>query len=61
MTVSCICDDKAEAGPEERKRRYRENNIVYDEAGSFQRDLFLTQFYGKDIGKRNTDSLVIVS
>lgn len=46
------CDELCEhplTGDEERKKRYESCTIIYGEASYFQRDILLSQCYGKDI------------
>lgn len=56
------CDDACDApgtGEDERKQRYKNNDIIYGETGYFQRDILLTQFFGKEIRPRIGDSLIV--
>ncbi|MGZ3733273.1 MAG: hypothetical protein ACXU9U_06000, partial [Parachlamydiaceae bacterium] len=55
MTVSYNCDPESEADDEIRKACYYDQDkqklvdIVYGDVGSFERDLLLTEFHGKEI------------
>jgi hypothetical protein len=52
LKVSNNCDEECEkldTGEEERKNRYESCSIIYGEAGYFQRDILLSQFFSKDI------------
>jgi Holliday junction resolvase-like predicted endonuclease len=49
ITVSNNCDDACEKNELERKKRYLECDVIYGETGCFQRDLLLTDFFGKEI------------
>jgi preprotein translocase subunit SecA len=52
LAASNNCDDECDngtSGENERKKRYETCDIIYGEAGFFQRDILLTQFFDKRI------------
>ncbi len=56
--VCTICDEACDKSEDERKRRYANNDIFFGDLGSFQRDLLLTEYMGKDIRPRQSDRLI---
>ena len=59
IKVSNNCDLKAIAEESTRKKRYEKNSVIYGEIGHFQRDLFLTKYYNKNIRKSLATCLII--
>jgi hypothetical protein len=59
LQVACNCDaacDAGSVGEAERKKRYAECDVIYGEAGYFQRDLLLTRFFGRNI-RQSSDAI----
>ena len=59
ISVSNNCDDKAENNEEERANRYTTNEVMYGEAGYFQRDVLLTRHFGKKIRSQLAPCVIV--
>lgn len=51
IKVACNCDDKAIEDIQERRRRYKECQVIYGQTSDFQRDFLLTEFALHDAEK----------
>jgi hypothetical protein len=53
LNVGCNCDNNAEKegeeGKENRRKIYKDCQIIYGDTGSFERDILLTEFFGDKI------------
>ena len=61
LTCSNNCDDECDGSEEERQKRYADSQIMYGEAGCFERDILLTNFFGRGIrpGSGIADALIL--
>ena len=59
ISVSNNCDDKAENDENERAHRYATNDVIYGEAGYFQRDILLSKHFGKKIRSQLAPCVIV--
>ena len=64
MACSNNCDEACASsldGEAVRKKRYEASDVIYGETALFQRDILLSQFFGKDIrgGNMRGDVLIL--
>jgi hypothetical protein len=59
ISVSNNCDDKAENNEDERAHRYKTNDVIYGEAGCFQRDILLSRHFDKKIRSQLAPCVIV--
>jgi hypothetical protein len=59
VQVTNNCDMQCDDSEDERTLRYAENQVIYGDAGSFQKDLLLTRHFDRDIRKKSGTRLVL--